>query len=762
MRRLVKTLAVIAAIAPAINCSDTTLAQTAAPFKPAVVENQLPADVKPSLVSPAEFEKEFALVGMPQTMHSITYLGRRDGRAYIRHSSKSVLSGKWSDRVIYVDLSELDASFRDSLSKLELNAQDKVANANIFETSGDKAYAQLKGNRAGEEREFELASGVMMTFCWCPAGEFMMGSPPSEQGRESREDQAKVTLSKGFWISKTEVTQSQWAAVMGSNPLDGIGSYGKPHPEKNKGPNLPVVGVSWDDAQVFMEKVNSTLGSEDGGKMSLPTEAQFEYAARAGETGMYPGGSLDEVAWHDGNSGGYMKPVGTKKGNAWGLHDMNGSTWEWVQDCYSVELPGGTDPIAKEIGADRVIRGGCWFKEATRCRLATRSYRWQGASQCFSIGFRIVRNSWPVEVSKGAIDPEINGLNVSKITYQGSSPLKSFEQTGPKSWKSGEVVYNEVKRNEWHVHLQRAAEVDERVQIDLSQMKIHFRSQGPKEVLPILSASKQLSAEADAAMEQARQSSAESSSAQADIGITNSIGMKLMPIAKGKFQMGSLFREEGYRLAEQRHEVTLTRDYYLGAFEVTQAQYAKLMGNNPSYFQGDQVEGVDSTNHPVDRVSWEDAVEFCKKLSELPEEKAAGRVYRLPTEAEWEYACRSGSKAPFGFGGLELVDDYGWFSSNCKGKSYPVGKKEPNAWGLYDMHGNVMEWCSDWAGDYPEDAVSDPTGPEDGDSRMIRGGAWLTPASKGKSGDRGFHFPPDTRSDYVGFRVALSSQENSK
>jgi len=91
-----------------------------------------------------------------------------------------------------------------------------------------------------------------------------MGSPASEEGRESREDQAKVTLSKGFWISKTEVTQSQWAAVMGSNPLDGIGPYGKPHPEKNKGPNLPIVGVRWNDAQVFMEKVNANLGSEDG------------------------------------------------------------------------------------------------------------------------------------------------------------------------------------------------------------------------------------------------------------------------------------------------------------------------------------------------------------------------------------------------------------------------------------------------------------------------------------------------------------------
>jgi len=608
-------------------------------------------------------------------------------------------------------------------------AQEEAAKPDIVDTSGAEAYAKLKGNSAGEEREFEIAPGVKMTFGWCPAGEFVMGSPPSEEGRESREDQAKVTLSKGFWISKTEVTQSQWAAVMGSNPLDGIGPYGKPHPEKNKGPNLPIVGVSWDDAQVFMEKVNATLGNADGGKMSLPTEAQYEYAARAGETEMYPGGSLDEVAWHDGNSGGYPKPVGTKKANAWGLHDMNGSAWEWVQDCYYEELPGGTDPIAKEIGADRVIRGGCWFKEATRCRLATRSYRWQGASQCFSIGVRIVRNSWPVEISKSAIDPEINGRNVSKLTHQGSSPeeslVQSFEQTGPKSWMSGEVAYTEVKRNEWNVHLKRAGAVDVRVQIDFSQMNIHFRGQGPKEVLPILSASKQRSAAAEAVIETIRQSSAESLKAQADKGMTNSIGMKLVPITKGKLQMGSLLRavrEVGYQFTERQHEVTLTRDYYLGAFEVTQAQYLKLMGNNPSYFQGDQVNGVDSSNYPVDQVSWEDAVEFCKRLSELPEERAAGRVYRLPTEAEWEYACRSGSNAPFGFGGLELANDYGWFNSNSKGLSQPVGKKDMSDWGLYDMHGNVMEWCSDWAGDYPEDAVSDPTGPKEGYSRMIRGG----------------------------------------
>jgi formylglycine-generating enzyme required for sulfatase activity len=215
---------------------------------------------------------------------------------------------------------------------------------------------------------------------------------------------------------------------------------------------------------------------------------------------------------------------------------------------------------------------------------------------------------------------------------------------------SGEVVYTEVKRNESNVYLKQADPVDVRVQIDLAQMNIYFRGQGPKVVLPILSASKQLSAVAEAAIEQTRLSIANSVEAKADNGITNRIGMKLVPIAKGKFQMGSGVQEEGYRFKEPRHEVTLTRDYYLGAFEVTQDQYLKLMGDNPSYFQGDQVNGIDSSNHPIDRASWEDAVEFCKRLSALPEERAAGRVYRLPTEAEWEYACRSGSSPHFNFG----------------------------------------------------------------------------------------------------------------
>jgi len=260
--------------------------------------------------------------------------------------------------------------------------------------------------------------------------------------------------------------------------------------------------------------------------------------------------------------------------------------------------------------------------------------------------------------------------------------------------------------------------------------------------------------------------------AQADKEITNSIGMKLVLIPKGTFQMGSPPSEDGSQNDERQHKVMLTRDYYLGAFEVTQDQYLKVMGRNPSYFQGDEVaerhpqtyrvvKEVDSSNHPVEQVSWEDAVEFCKKLSDFPEEKKAGRVYRLPTEAEWEYACRAGSKTAYSFGeSSQSLGDYAWFRVNNK-QTHPVGEKKANAWGLYDMHGNVWEWCSDWYGEYPKGAVSDPTGPREGSDRVYRGGGWDDEAAICRSTFRDWD-DPSFRDCLNGFRVALSSPKFRK
>ena len=246
--------------------------------------------------------------------------------------------------------------------------------------------------------------------------------------------------------------------------------------------------------------------------------------------------------------------------------------------------------------------------------------------------------------------------------------------------------------------------------------------------------------------------------AQSPKEITNSIGMKLVLIPKGTFMMGS--PESEVRIADAtQHEVTISKDYYLGLYEVTQAQYEKMMVKNPSRFQGDNLRGDslrrDSTNHPVEQVSWADAVEFCKTLSELPEEKKAGRVYRLPTEAEWEYACGAGSRAVYSFSESQSLGDYAWFGENSHEKTHPVGQKTANAWGLHDMYGNVWEWCNDWHGKYPKGTISDPTGPKDGSNRVGRGGSWCDFAFDCRRAPR-YGVYPSIRDSSGGFRVALS------
>jgi len=206
------------------------------------------------------------------------------------------------------------------------------------------------------------------------------------------------------------------------------------------------------------------------------------------------------------------------------------------------------------------------------------------------------------------------------------------------------------------------------------------------------------------------------------------------------------------------HAVTLTKAFYLGRFEVTQEQYAQVMGTNPSSFKG--------PNLPVEgMVSWDDAKDFCRKASTIlsrdrkgavgPLADARGSEFRLPTEAEWEFACRAGTTTAYYSGDTEAdLGRAAWYGANCNGTTHPVGQKEPNAWGLYDMHGNVWEWCEDWYEEYPIGAATDPKGPATGTARVLRGGSWssnpaICRAAFRISGD------PVSRINYVGFRVVV-------
>ncbi len=233
--------------------------------------------------------------------------------------------------------------------------------------------------------------------------------------------------------------------------------------------------------------------------------------------------------------------------------------------------------------------------------------------------------------------------------------------------------------------------------------------------------------------------------------IINTIGMKLNKIPAGTFLMGSSESENGRKNDEQQHKVTITKPFYMQTTELTQGQWMAVMGTEP--WKGKQYV-KEGTAYPATYVSWDDAVAYCKKLSEKE-----GKTYRLPTEAEWEYACRAGTKTRWSFGDDEnAFGDYAWYDKNAWyiGEQYAhqVGLKNPNAFGLYDIHGNVPEWCHDYYGKdyYKQSPEKDPMGPMQGSSRVLRGGGWVF-SSRGSRSAYRKEVRADTRNFSIGFRV---------
>jgi formylglycine-generating enzyme required for sulfatase activity len=253
--------------------------------------------------------------------------------------------------------------------------------------------------------------------------------------------------------------------------------------------------------------------------------------------------------------------------------------------------------------------------------------------------------------------------------------------------------------------------------------------------------------------------------------VVNSIGMRLRLIPAGRFMMGSPPGEKGRRADETQHEVMISRPFYMGVYHVTQEEYEKVMGHNPSGFSPGgldrlAVRGLTTKHFPVERVSWEDAVQFCERLSNRPEESQAGRVYRLPTEAEWEFACRGGAREVTAFAGgpslsshqanFDGTQPYDSVAGPFLGRPEKVGSYLPNGFGLHDMHGNVWQWCADW---YDKDTYSnspgkDSAGPATGNFRVLRGGSWQESARDCRSAVR-HHSLPGFRNHGYGFRIIL-------
>jgi formylglycine-generating enzyme required for sulfatase activity len=231
---------------------------------------------------------------------------------------------------------------------------------------------------------------------------------------------------------------------------------------------------------------------------------------------------------------------------------------------------------------------------------------------------------------------------------------------------------------------------------------------------------------------------------------------RLAYVQTGTFLMGSPATEPDREADEgPPMQVTFTRSFFVGKTEVTQADYLAVMSNNPSFFLG-------NLQRPVEQVTWAEANQYCALLTER--ERQAGRidhqwVYRLPTEAEWEYACRAGATTRYSFGDdlTEIrLGNYGWFEANAGNATQPVAVKIPNPWGLFDMHGNVWEWCADWyASAYPGGSRVNPTGPASGVNKVLRGGAYNSSRLLCRSANRHYALPAE-RLPNIGFRVVLA------
>ena len=315
----------------------------------------------------------------------------------------------------------------------------------------------------------------------------------------------------------------------------------------------------------------------------------------------------------------------------------------------------------------------------------------------------------------------------------------------------GVVNWNKQQNEQKRLAAEAEAEVEA-----AAKAKAEAAAKAKAEVEAAAKAKAEAAAKAKAEVEAAAKAKAEleaAAKAKAKAEFFTKLNMEMIPIPAGTFVMGSPPDEDGrFPDEDLQTTVTITKPFWLGKTEVTQSQWKAVMGNNPSLFTGDDL--------PVVNVDWHDAVAFCEKLNEMKRDTLpAGYRYTLPTEAQWEYACRAGTTTRFYHGDdpdyIEL-EKYAWYRNNSSRKIHPFGGKLPNGWVLYDMYGNVLEWCLDWKGDFTGGSVSDPQGPQSGTYRVLRSGCMLDLARRCRSALRTW-FRPDDSGSYLGFRVALSS-----
>ena len=557
--------------------------------------------------------------------------------------------------------------------------------------------------------------GVTQKLRWIPPGKFLMGSPDNEEGRWDREGpQHEVAIESGFWMFETPCTQALWEAVMGKNP------------SQFPGPERPVEQVSWEDVEDFLTRIAAMI---PGLRLGLPTEEQWEYACRAGSAAARYG-DPDQIAWYSENSGEETHPVALKQPNGWGLHDMLGNVLEWCEDVWTDDYNTKKHAAASAL---RVFRGGSWLFGARYVRAAFR-YRYEPSYRLNYLGFRCAEFRSPGPASR-----------VERVASQSE---RGAEPRGDDEPASGARCLDLAGRDE--VQAAFPAIVPVRIVSDLDQLTLRAVRRPPW----------------------ASAIGRDCYGLWAEFRLGEKVRQRLRWIPPGRFLMGSPPDEEGRDSGEgPQHEVTIAEGFWMFDTPCTQVLWEALMGENPSKFK--------SPDRPVENVSWEGCRKFVEKINEKFDLSLS-----LPSEAQWEYACRAGTTTTTYAGPLKIegtnnapiLDAIAWYGGNSgidfelsngwdaskwpekqfefdKAGTHPVARKKANPWGLYDMLGNVWEWCKDvWVEDYTEKsraAVSDSASA----LRVFRGGSWCNVALIVCAAYRD-HFEPSNRRSYLGFRCA--------
>ena len=614
---------------------------------------------------------------------------------------------------------------------------------------------------------------------WVAAGTFLMGSPEDEPGRSDDEGpQHEVRISRGFWMFDTPCTQALWKAVMGENP------------SRFQTPDRPVEQVSWDDCQEFFERLKELVPGLD---IELPTEAEWEYSCRAGTLhatyaeespmGEPREKSLDRVAWYRANSpidfdieGGIeiqriegespmasgTRIVRGKAPNAWGLYDTLGNVWEWCLDAsrrrYNEEPV--TDPVHfGEPTAFRVVRGGSWSYDAREVRAACR-YSDPHDYQYTSIGFRCrVVNSGPswaaAEQSAQGRNPQRAASRRSPIAEPGGDSEQASE-VRPTSRVSNEPVPQHSGPNAASAaqtsESSHLAPRDEPTAPPRDQRFLDILASIPLEDLP----------KPDWASDWGRDLFGLWAEFQVSmLGFRRGrtvpvVRQRLRLIPPGTFLMGSPESEVG-RFDEEgpQHEVTISQAFWMFDSPCTQALWETVTGGNPSRFRGD--------DRPVEQISWD----HCQKFNQSLANRLECSEVCLPTEAQWEYACRAGTKESTYIGEIKIrnnksekLNRIAWYQGNSgrRHETHDVRRKFPNGWGLYDMLGNVEEWCSDSWTTYASVVLHESFRlPNNSVDRTVRGGSTSSTARYIRAAARA-RFSRHFFDDGIGLRCCVDAK----